>query len=143
VLASLHDAAGQAGDALTRRYLTAMRHPLVNIITHPTNRVVGQRDGYVLDLDALIAGAIETGTFLEIDGAPSHIDLDGPMARRAVEAGVMVSIDSDCHRAELLGRQMLFGVHTARRGWVEARHVLNTRPLAEVRALLRLKRERH
>lgn len=142
VLASLHDPAGQSDDALTRRYLSAMRHPLVNIITHPTNRVVGQRDGYVLDLDALIAGAIETGTVLEIDGAPSHLDLDGPMARRAVEAGAMVSIDSDCHRAELLGRQMLFGVHTARRGWVEARHAINTRPLAALRALLRRKRER-
>lgn len=142
VLASLHHAAGHVGDALTRRYLAAMRHPLVNIITHPTNRIVGQRDGYVLDVDALIAGALETGTLLEIDGAPSHIDMDGAMARRAVDAGVMVSIDSDGHRAELLGQQMRFGVHTARRGWVTARQVINTRPLAEVRAILRRKRDK-
>jgi DNA polymerase (family 10) len=84
--------------------------------------------------------AAETGTVLEIDGAPTHLDLNGAMARRAVAAGVTVSIDSDCHRAELLRRQMDLGIATARRGWVEPRHVLNTRPLADVRSVIAAKR---
>ena len=142
VLASLHNAAGQGGDQLTSRYLAAMRHPLVSIVTHPTNRLVGQRRGYDLDVDALIQGAIETGTVLEIDGAPSHLDMDGAMTRRAIDAGVMVSVDSDCHRAAWLRRQMSFGVATARRGWAEARHVLNTQPLGQLRSILNRKRER-
>src|SRR5205085_1589142 len=123
-------------DQLLKRYLTAVRHPLVNIITHPTNRLLPQRPGYDLDYDQLFEAAIETGTMLEIDGAPSHLDMDGALARRAVARGVTVSVDSDSHRAELLDRQMHLGVTTARRGWVERRHVLNTRPLAEVRAII-------
>jgi DNA polymerase (family X) len=140
VLASLHDAAGHAGDRLLRRYTDAMRHPLVTMLTHPTNRLVPGRRGYDLDYDRLFDTAVETQTILEIDGAPSHLDLDGGLARRAVTAGVTVSIDSDCHRAELLERQMRLGIMTARRGWVEARHVINTRSIADIRALIARKR---
>ncbi len=140
VLASMHESARQDGRTLTRRCITAMRHPLVTIISHPANRLVGRRPGYPLDFDAIYAAAVETGTALEIDGAPSHLDLDGEHARAAVAAGVTVSIDSDCHRARSLDRQMGFGIGTARRGWVEPRHVLNTRPLAELLAFIRAKR---
>ncbi len=140
VLASLHDAAGQDDAELERRYIAAMRHPLVTLITHPTNRMLPHRAGYRLDYDRLFAIAVETGTFVEIDGAPAHLDMDGPLARRALAAGVTVTIDSDCHRAEMLGRQMALGVTTARRGWVEPRHVLNTRPVDELRSLIRRKR---
>ena len=140
VLASLHDSARQDAKALTRRCIQAIRHPLVTIITHPANRLVGRRAGYPLDFDAVYAAAAETGTVLEIDGAPSHLDLDGEHARAAIAAGVTVSIDSDCHRASLLDRQMQLGIGTARRGWVEARHVLNARPLEDVRAFIRRKR---
>jgi DNA polymerase (family 10) len=140
VLASLHDPAGQGPDELLRRYVAAMHHPLVTIITHPSNRLVPNRDGYDLDYDRLFATAVETGTVVEIDGAPTHLDLDGPLARRAVAAGAMLSVDSDSHRAEALARQMDFGLMTARRGWVEARHVLNARPLAEIQAFIRGKR---
>jgi DNA polymerase (family X) len=140
VLASLHDSAGHSGDRLTRRCIDAMRHPLVNVITHPSNRLVGHRDGYPLDYDAIYAAAVETGTALEIDGAPSHLDLDGALAREAARAGVTFVIDSDCHRASLLERQMRLGVGTARRGWVEPRHVLNCRPVEAVRAFIRQKR---
>jgi DNA polymerase (family X) len=83
---------------------------------------------------------VETGTLLEIDGAPSHLDLDGALARRAVAAGATVAVNSDCHRADRLERQMQLGIMTARRGWVEARHVFNTRPIAEVLALIARKR---
>jgi DNA polymerase (family X) len=140
VLVSLHESAGQPREQLMQRYLAAMKHPLVTIITHPTNRLVPNRHGYDLDYDALFAAAAETHTAIEIDGAPSHLDLDGALARRAIAAGAMVSIDSDCHRADMLDRQMQFGVMTARRGWVEARHVLNARPLADVREFIAAKR---
>lgn len=140
VLASLHESARQDGRTLTRRCIAAMRHPLVAIITHPANRLVGRRSGYPLDFDALYAAAVETGTALEIDGAPGHLDLDGEHARAAVAAGVTVAIDSDGHRARSLDRQIRFGVGTARRGWVEPRHVLNTRPIEEVRAFTAAKR---
>ena len=77
---------------------------------------------------------------LEIDGAPAHLDLDGALARRAIETGVTLAIGSDGHRADMLDRQMQLGLLTARRGWVEPRHVLNARPLAEVRDAIARKR---
>jgi DNA polymerase (family 10) len=140
VLASLHDHAGHDPDRLTRRCLSAIAHPLVNIITHPANRLVGRDRGYALHFPGIYEAAAATGTALEIDGAPSHLDLDGERAREAIAAGVTVSIDSDCHKAGLLDRQMRMGVGTARRGWVEPRHVLTTRPLPDVRAFVAAKR---
>jgi DNA polymerase (family 10) len=141
VLASLHDHAGQSGLRLTERYLRAIESPFVDVITHPMNRAPGQPDaGYDLDIDRIFAAAAETGTAMEIDGAPGHLDMDGATARLAAAAGVAIVIDSDCHRAEWLGRQMRFGVGTARRGWIEPRHVLNTRPLEEIRAFVARKR---
>jgi DNA polymerase (family 10) len=140
VLASLHERAGHSPEQLMKRYLLAMKHPLVTLITHPTNRVVPNRPGYDLNYDRLFENATTTRTIMEIDGAPTHLDLDGELARRAVTAGAIVAISSDCHRADLLGRQMDLGIVTARRGWVEARHVLNTRSLADVRAVIARKR---
>lgn len=142
VLASLHDDQGQDGRTLTERYLKAMRHRLVNIITHPANRSPAMSNGYDLDFDRLFAGAIETGTALEIDGAPGHLDMDGAIARRAVAAGVTIVVDSDCHRAEALARQMEFGIATARRGWVEPGQVLNTNGVDAVRQFVARKRAR-
>ena len=140
VLASLHDRAGHDSAQLLRRYIAAMRHPLVAVITHPMNRLVPHRTGYDLDYDALFEAAVATQTAVEIDGAPAHLDLDGILARRAIAAGATVAIDSDCHRADMLERQMRLGIVTARRGWVEPRHVLNTRPVADLRAVLANKR---
>ncbi|MBI4887593.1 MAG: PHP domain-containing protein [Acidobacteria bacterium] len=140
VLASLHDAAGHGAARLTERYLRAIHHPLVNVITHPANRSPAHSDGYAVDFDRLFAAAASTGTAMEIDGAPGHLDMDGALARRAVAAGVTLVIDSDCHRVEALARQMQFGVGTARRGWIEPQHVLNTRGIDEVRAFVARKR---
>src|SRR5207248_8413479 len=102
VLASLHDSAGHNRKRLTERCLAAVRHPLVSMITHPANQLIGHRPPYDLDYDAIYAAAAETGTALEVDGAPSHLDLDGDRARAAVAAGVTLAIDSDCHRARSL-----------------------------------------
>jgi DNA polymerase (family 10) len=142
VLASLHEPGGQDGVRLTERYLQAVNHPLVNIITHPANRSPAQSGGYLLDFDRLFAAAAETGTALEIDGAPGHLDLDGSLARRAAAAGATIAIDSDSHRFDVLGRQMRFGIGTARRGWIEPQQVLNVRSAGDIRAFVARKRAR-
>jgi DNA polymerase (family 10) len=142
VLASLHDHGGQDGPELTARYLAAIRSPLVNVIAHPLGRTPGVSEGYALDLDAIFAAAADTGTALEVDGAPGHLDMDGAVARRAAAAGVTIAVDSDCHRSEALRRQMRFAVGTARRGWIQPKHVLNTRPVDEVLSFVAAKRAR-
>ena len=142
VLASLHDHCGHEPTRLTERYLRAIHHPLVNVITHPANRSPARFDGYDIDFDRLFAAAAETGTAMEIDGAPGHLDMDGALARRAVAMGVTVAIDSDCHRSDALGRQMRFGLGTARRGWVQAADVLNARDVDAVRDFVARKRAR-
>jgi DNA polymerase (family 10) len=140
VLASLHDHQGHDSHTLTERYLRAIHHPLVSVITHPANRSPGRSVGYDVDFDRLFLAAARTGTAMEIDGAPGHLDMDGILARRAVARGVTVVINSDCHRADSLARQMRFGLGTARRGWIERSHVLNARPLDEVRGFIARKR---
>ena len=142
VLASLHDRAGHDEKRLTRRTLDAILHPLVNVICHPENRVMGKREGFPLDFDTVYAAAAETGTALEIDGAPGHLDLDGARARAAAAAGVTLVIDSDCHRAGALDRNMTLGVGLARRGWLEPHMVLNTRPVMDLLAFVGAKRRR-
>jgi DNA polymerase (family 10) len=137
-----HDHGGQEPGELMTRYLRTMRHPLVNIITHPANRTPALSPGYDLDFETLFAAAVETGTAMEVDGAPGHLDMDGTLARRAAAAGVTIVIDSDCHRADGLARQMRFGVGTARRGWIEPRHVLNTNSVEKIRAFVAAKRAR-
>lgn len=140
VLASLHDDHGHDSQQLTERYLSAIRHPLVNIITHPANRSPALSDGYDLDFDRLFQAAVETGTAMEVDGSPGHLDMDGRIARRAAAAGVTIVINSDGHRADALGRQMRFGLGTARRGWIEPDRVLNARGADAVRAFVARKR---
>jgi DNA polymerase (family 10) len=142
VLASLHDACEHDAAQLTGRYLNAIHHRLVNVITHPANRSPARSEGFDVDFEALFAAAAATGTAMEIDGAPGHLDMDGSLARRAAAAGVRITIDSDSHRADWLARQMRFGIGTARRGWIEPRHVLNTRGIDEVRSFVARKRSR-
>jgi len=140
VLASLHDGAGHNADHLLDRYLRAIDHPFVNVITHPANRTPGGHPGYALDFDRLFEAAARSGTAVEVDGSPNHLDLDGALARRATACGAMLTVDSDAHRHDLLGRQLQFGVGTARRGWVQPEQVLNTRGAPAVRAFVAAKR---
>jgi len=140
VLASLHDSAGHTPERLLDRYLRAVDHPLVSIITHPANRTPAGHSGHNLDFDRLFEAAADTGTALEVDGGPGHLDLDGALARRAIGLGATLVIDSDAHRTDALARQLQFGVGTARRGWVEPRHVLNTQGIGAVRAFVQRKR---
>ncbi len=133
VVASVHVARRQPRAELTARTLAAIRSAHVDVIAHPAGRMIGGRDDLDLDWDAVFAAAAATGTALEINGSPQRLDLAPERARRAVESGCILSIDSDAHRVEELDA-VRWGVEQARRAWVEPRHVLNTRSLAELLA---------
>jgi DNA polymerase (family 10) len=131
VVASVHVARRQPRAELTRRTLNAIRSPHVDVIAHPSGRMIGGRDDLDLDWDLVFAEAARTGTALEINGSPHRLDLAAERARRAHELGCVLSIDSDAHRTLEL-EFVRWGVDQARRAWVEPRHVLNTRPLGEL-----------
>jgi DNA polymerase (family 10) len=133
VVASVHVARRQPRAELTRRTLNAIRSPHVDVIAHPSGRMIQRRDDLDLDWDAVYAAAAATGTALEINGSPHRLDLAPERARRAIEEGCIVAIDSDAHRTEEL-EYVRWGVDQARRAWVEPRHVLNARPLGELLA---------
>jgi DNA polymerase (family 10) len=134
VIASVHTSFGMDERTMTDRMVAAIEHPLVDAIGHPTGRKIGLRPGYSVDVSRVIEAAARTGTMLEINAAPDRRDLDEVHARAAAEAGVTILIDSDAHSVENLGL-MRFGVWTARRAWLEPRHVANTRSWEEFQAL--------
>jgi DNA polymerase (family X) len=136
VIASLHTSFRMSEKEQTERMLRAMEHPLVDAIGHPTGRMLGRREPYALDVDRVIEKAVETGTFLEINANPNRRDLNDVYVRAAAEAGSTIVIDSDAHDVEELREHMRYGVATARRGWLTAAHVANTRPWDELARLL-------
>jgi DNA polymerase (family 10) len=127
VIASLHVSMRQPRAQVTERMLNAIHNPHVDIIGHPTNRLILERDGADLDMDAIFAAAAETDTALEINANPQRLDLTDVHARRAIEMGIKLTINTDAHHPSHMDF-MTFGVATARRGWVQAKHVLNTWP---------------
>ena len=131
VTASIHSAFNQPREQITQRLVGAMRHPLVTAISHPTGRLLERRDPYDVDLDAVIAAAVATGTRLEVNGGPERLDLPDWAVRKAVEAGATLVIDSDAHAVEELDWTE-YGAATARRGWATADRVSNTRGLEAV-----------
>ena len=131
VIASLHTSFRLSEKQQTDRMVAAMHHPLVDAIGHPTGRLIERREAYALDLDLVIAAAVETGTFLEINANPDRRDLNDVYAKAAAEAGVTLVIDSDAHWPRTLAN-MRYGIVTARRAWLTADAVANTRPWADV-----------
>jgi DNA polymerase (family 10) len=134
VVASVHTSFRMSEERMTDRMVAAMEHPLVDAIGHPTGRKILSRDPYHVDVERLVTKAAETGTMLEINAAPDRRDLNDLHARAAAEAGVLIVIDSDAHSHELLSL-MRYGVATARRAWLEPRHVANTRTWKELSKL--------
>ena len=124
----------------TRRIVRAMQHPHADVLFHPTGRILLRREAYDVDIDAIIAAARETGMALELDAMPDRLDLRDEHLRKAVAAGVPIVIDSDAHAAAHIGYGERYGIDQARRGWVRAADVLNTRPLAAFLAALRRRR---
>lgn len=131
VTAAIHSEFDLTAAAQTARLLKAMDNRHVHIIAHATGRLLGERAGYPVELDQVIAGAKARGCFLEVNAHPSRLDLDDLHARAAKEAGVLLAIGSDAHSTVGLGN-IRFGVDQARRGWLEAKDVLNTRPWPEI-----------
>lgn len=128
VTASVHSAFSQPREVMTERIVGAMRHPLVDAISHPTGRLLERRDPYDVDLDRVIEVAAETGTRLEVNGGPERLDLSDVHVRRALAMGVRLVTSSDAHATEELD-YMANAVATARRGWATAASVENTRSL--------------
>jgi DNA polymerase (family 10) len=124
------------GDKQTARVIRAMDNPYFNILAHPTGRLINERRSYDIDLQRVMQVALERGCFLEINAHPSRLDLDDAHCRMAKEMGLKVAISTDAHTANGLD-MMRFGVDQARRGWLEAGDVLNTRSWAELAKLLR------
>ena len=125
VIASLHSGLGQGREQITQRLLNAIRNPHVRMIGHPSARQYPNREEVAADWDAVIAAAKEHATVLEINANPLRLDLKPELARLAKDTGVLLAINTDAHRIEQLDL-LDFGVSIARRGWVEARHVINT-----------------
>ncbi|MEZ4640942.1 MAG: PHP domain-containing protein, partial [Caldilineaceae bacterium] len=136
VVASIHSALRQDRDTITERCLKAVCNPHVDILGHPTGRLIGRREGSELDVDAVLRACAEVGTVVEINAHPSRLDLSGVHARRAVEVGCKLVINCDAHATD--GMEILpYGIATARRGWLRAEDVINTRPLDQMLALLK------
>jgi len=140
VIASMHTAFAMSEQAMTERMIKAIEHPLVDAIGHPTGRLIERRAPYAIDLDAVFAAAARTRTMLEINANPDRRDLSDVHARAAAQAGVMIVIDSDAHRLSTLAN-MRWGIATARRAWLRAAEVANTRPLAQLRGLRKQARQ--
>jgi DNA polymerase (family 10) len=131
VQASVHAGQRQPAERLTKRTLAAVEHPAVRSISHPQGRIIDRRPPNAVDLDAVFAACVETGTAVETNGLPDRIDLSAAHVRDAVRAGVAITCSTDAHSVRGL-QNMRLAVGTARRGWCTAADVLNTRPLDEL-----------
>ena len=134
VVASVHTSFNMREENMTERVVAALEHPLVDVLGHPTGRLIGRREPYALDVGQVIEAAVRTGTFLEINANPNRRDLNETYAREAASAGVKLVIDSDAHGPETLAN-MRYGVATARRGWLTRDDVANTRTWAQLKKL--------
>ncbi len=131
VIAGVHSQLKMGKDQMTERIIKAMRNPNVDIISHPTGRLIQQRDEYQIDINRIFGVAKETETILEINSSPYRLDLKDTNIKKAKEAGVKMIINTDAHEKEQMD-QMEYGVSQARRGWAEKGDVINTQPLDKV-----------
>lgn len=136
VVASVHMGTQQAERAITGRLISAIENENVDIIGHPTGRIIDQREPYEVDMQAVLKAAARTNTALEINSYPSRLDLNDINAKAAKEMGVKISINSDAHDAEQL-LTMKYGVNVARRAWLEKKDVLNALSLKELLSVLK------
>ena len=125
-------------EKMTQRVIRAMDNPCFNIFAHPTGRLINERSPYEIDLERIMDTAIERGCFLEINANPDRLDLSGSYCRMAKDKGLKLSISTDAHRVTDLDFIRL-GIDQARRGWLEAADVINTRKLEDLRNLLKRK----
>jgi DNA polymerase (family 10) len=136
VVASVHSHFDLPREAQTDRVIRAMQNLRVSILGHPTGRLIGQRDPYEIDIDRVISAAADLGCVLEINAEPDRLDLNDIHAHAAKSKGVMVAVSTDAHSVHAF-QYMRFGIDQARRGWLTANDVINTRSLSDLRKLLR------
>jgi len=136
VIAAIHSGFKQESKIITERIVRAMQNRFVNIIAHPTGRLIGYRESYQVEVDKMMDIAAETGTILEINAYPERLDLNDIYCRMAKEKGVQLAIETDAHSVDGLATMDL-GVAVARRGWLEEKDIVNTLPLDKL--LKRLK----
>jgi DNA polymerase (family 10) len=131
VVASVHSGFKQERDVMTRRIISALQNEHVDILGHPTGRLLGKRPAFEVDMARIIETAADTGTALEINASPHRLDIDATPVRQAQAQGVRMAISTDAHREDEFAN-MRYGVGIARRGWCEKDDILNTRPLNEL-----------
>ncbi len=131
VIAGIHSNFKMPKEKMTERIIKAIKNPHVDIISHPTGRLIQKRDEYQIDFDKILRVARETGTILEINSFPERLDLNDQNIRRAKEAGVKMVINTDSHHKDQL-RFMEFGIAQARRGWAEKEDIINVHPLQKL-----------
>lgn len=136
VVAAVHSGFGMESGQMTGRILKAVRTGLVNVLAHPTGRIVGTREPYQIDMEAVMDDAKKYGVALELNSYPERLDLNDVNLKLAKEKGVTVVISTDSHSIRHLAN-IDYGVNTARRGWIEKKDVLNTRPMKEVLKFLK------
>jgi len=131
VIAGIHSGMKMEKEKMTERIIKVMKNPNVDIISHPTGRIIQRRDEYQIDFDKILKVAKETGTALEINSFPERLDLNDQNIKRAKEAGVKMVINTDSHHKDQL-RFIEFGIAQARRGWAEKEDIINTQPLEKL-----------
>jgi len=136
VVGAIHSKFTMPERQMTERIVEAMRNENVDILAHPTGRLIGRRDPYDLNIDRVFEWAVETKTALEINCFPDRLDLNGPQARKAKESGAKIALGTDSHTASNLNF-IEFGVGTARRGWLESKDVINTWSAQKLRDYLK------
>ena len=136
VVGSIHSDFGLSRGKQTERVLRAMDHPHFHILGHPTGRLLNRRDPYEIDLERVVDGALDRGCFLELNAQPERLDLSHVYCRMAKEKGLRLAISTDAHSVGDLGF-MRYGVDEARRGWLEADDVVNSRSWKDLRQLLK------
>jgi DNA polymerase (family 10) len=135
VIASLHTGLSQPREQVTQRLLNALNNPHVDMIGHPTGRLIGERAGADLDIDLILDTAVRTHTILEVNANPQRLDLRDSHVRRALALGAKISINTDAHHPDEFGLRH-YGLATAQRGWATAENVINTWPLEKLLAYL-------
>jgi DNA polymerase (family X) len=138
VVASVHTSFSISEKAMTDRVVAAIENPRVNCIGHLTGRLIGRRDPYGVDVEAVAEAAARTGTMLEINGNPNRRDLSDRHARLAADAGVTIVLNTDAHGVDTLDN-MAYAIATARRAWLSAADVANTRGWADFQRLARIR----
>lgn len=131
VIAGVHSKFKMQKGEMTKRIITAMENPNVDIISHPTGRILKKRDEYEVDFDAILKMAKETETILEINSYPARLDLNDINIKKAKEAGVKMVINTDSHHIDQM-RYIEFGIAQTRRGWAEKEDIINTQPLEKI-----------